>query len=553
MKTGALAEALDAEPRARGASSPGPTRCPRVGDPSDPAAARRPALQRRRGLDHRPGVPGRRRLRPGALAPLRAQRPAARSPAHDAAVWSELAGVTLWGWRRAVSPSPRARTEAVEGSASSAPRSGPRGATTLDRAARATTAPTRSAIGLAVVGAAQPARACYSDLVGPFGRAHRRTARPRCSAGARFLVPIALARRRVALDRPSSGDDDDEDDEESKRRGLRVGARARARRALAVGRRCSHLGRGEARTGSLEPLEHAGGVVGARDRRAARAPGSAPPARRSCSSRSARSACCSSSAPGCARSRSRVATGGRFVGRQRAHAADAAVRARRRPDDRVAADVDARRAPCCSTSSTDDRSSTSSRPRRSSTTTSYEDEDEYEEEETRKRKTKRKTRKTKRASTTKRSTRSTTRTRRTKKKTRTRTTRTRTTRPRTSDEIASSARYRKVAVEAAARPTCSSAARRSEVDPRIVEQGGEVLEATMREFGVDARLIGATVGPTVTRYELELAAGREGQQGHEPRQGDRLRDGEPRRAHPGARSPAAARSASRSRTRCARS
>ncbi len=41
----------------------------------------------------------------------------------------------------------------------------------------------------------------------------------------------------------------------------------------------------------------------------------------------------------------------------------------------------------------------------------------------------------------------------------------------------------------------------------MVEQGGDVLEATMREFGVDARLIGATVGPTVTRYELELAAG----------------------------------------------
>ena len=46
-----------------------------------------------------------------------------------------------------------------------------------------------------------------------------------------------------------------------------------------------------------------------------------------------------------------------------------------------------------------------------------------------------------------------------------------------------------------------------EVDPRMIEAGGEVLEATMREFGVDARLIGATVGPTVTRYELELAAG----------------------------------------------
>jgi S-DNA-T family DNA segregation ATPase FtsK/SpoIIIE len=46
-----------------------------------------------------------------------------------------------------------------------------------------------------------------------------------------------------------------------------------------------------------------------------------------------------------------------------------------------------------------------------------------------------------------------------------------------------------------------------EVDGRMVKQGGDVLEATMREFGVDARLIDATVGPTVTRYELELAAG----------------------------------------------
>ena len=41
----------------------------------------------------------------------------------------------------------------------------------------------------------------------------------------------------------------------------------------------------------------------------------------------------------------------------------------------------------------------------------------------------------------------------------------------------------------------------------MVAAGGEVLEATMREFGVDARLVGATVGPTVTRYELELAPG----------------------------------------------
>ncbi|MGZ4689362.1 MAG: DNA translocase FtsK 4TM domain-containing protein [Acidimicrobiia bacterium] len=46
-----------------------------------------------------------------------------------------------------------------------------------------------------------------------------------------------------------------------------------------------------------------------------------------------------------------------------------------------------------------------------------------------------------------------------------------------------------------------------EVDQRLVEQGGEVLEATMRDFGVDAKLIGMTIGPTVTRYELELAPG----------------------------------------------
>ena len=34
-----------------------------------------------------------------------------------------------------------------------------------------------------------------------------------------------------------------------------------------------------------------------------------------------------------------------------------------------------------------------------------------------------------------------------------------------------------------------------------------MLERTLHDFGVDARLVGATVGPTVTRYELELAAG----------------------------------------------
>ncbi len=45
------------------------------------------------------------------------------------------------------------------------------------------------------------------------------------------------------------------------------------------------------------------------------------------------------------------------------------------------------------------------------------------------------------------------------------------------------------------------------LDQKAVEQGGEVLQATLRDFGVDANLIGMTVGPTVTRYELELAPG----------------------------------------------
>ncbi len=46
-----------------------------------------------------------------------------------------------------------------------------------------------------------------------------------------------------------------------------------------------------------------------------------------------------------------------------------------------------------------------------------------------------------------------------------------------------------------------------EMDSRAVEQGGEVLQSTLKDFGVDATLIGMTVGPTVTRYELELAPG----------------------------------------------
>lgn len=45
------------------------------------------------------------------------------------------------------------------------------------------------------------------------------------------------------------------------------------------------------------------------------------------------------------------------------------------------------------------------------------------------------------------------------------------------------------------------------VERRLIEEGGRVLEATLHQHGVDARVIGMTVGPTVTRYEVQLAAG----------------------------------------------
>src|SRR6185503_13127674 len=46
-----------------------------------------------------------------------------------------------------------------------------------------------------------------------------------------------------------------------------------------------------------------------------------------------------------------------------------------------------------------------------------------------------------------------------------------------------------------------------QADRRLVDEAGRILEAALHQHGVDARLIGATVGPTVTRYELELAPG----------------------------------------------
>ncbi|PIE31324.1 MAG: cell division protein FtsK, partial [Ilumatobacter coccineus] len=49
--------------------------------------------------------------------------------------------------------------------------------------------------------------------------------------------------------------------------------------------------------------------------------------------------------------------------------------------------------------------------------------------------------------------------------------------------------------------------RRQSIDMRTIEQRGRVLQQSLASHGVETELIGQTVGPTVTRYELELGPG----------------------------------------------
>lgn len=46
-----------------------------------------------------------------------------------------------------------------------------------------------------------------------------------------------------------------------------------------------------------------------------------------------------------------------------------------------------------------------------------------------------------------------------------------------------------------------------QIDERAVEAGGQALVAALGAHGVETRLVGRTVGPSITRYELELGAG----------------------------------------------
>ncbi len=46
-----------------------------------------------------------------------------------------------------------------------------------------------------------------------------------------------------------------------------------------------------------------------------------------------------------------------------------------------------------------------------------------------------------------------------------------------------------------------------QVDKAAIREAGEMLEHALAEHGVETRLVGMTIGPTVTRYELELGPG----------------------------------------------
>ena len=52
-----------------------------------------------------------------------------------------------------------------------------------------------------------------------------------------------------------------------------------------------------------------------------------------------------------------------------------------------------------------------------------------------------------------------------------------------------------------------SRSREQRLDVRLLDQAGESLVAALAAHGVDTRLVGRTVGPTVTRFELELGPG----------------------------------------------
>ena len=171
---------------------------PRVGEPGDPAAARGPPVQRRR----RAGSPARCIRSTAATSPPCSLWNARTREGLQMTPVAGGAGVTFGAMAtRRRSKSSRAGGQTGIGSGPrgvAASRSGPRGATTVNEQLRAT-ASTRSRSLLGVFGVLAAARRSSPISSGPFGRAHRRTARRPVLGGGRFLVPIALAGRRARV------------------------------------------------------------------------------------------------------------------------------------------------------------------------------------------------------------------------------------------------------------------------------------------------------------------------------------------------------------------
>ena len=87
-------------------------------------------------------------------------------------------------------------------------------------------------------------------------------------------------------------------------------------------------------------------------------------------------------------------------------------------------------------------------------------------------------------------------------------------------------------VDAAAGAATSRAPAQQAINKAEVEARGRTLVESLDSHGVETQLVGQTVGPTVTRYELELGAGVKVARVTSLQPRHRLRDGGHRRAHP---------------------
>jgi DNA segregation ATPase FtsK/SpoIIIE, S-DNA-T family len=337
------------------------------------------------------------------------------------------------------------------------------------------------AIGLTVFGLLS-LLAMFSDVVGPIGRGIDAAAAALLGRG-KVLVPIAslAAAASTVLQRRT----DDDDEEATKRRGLRFGLGLVLVCGTIVG--AFHLGRARTATGSLEPLKHAGGVIGAVI---------GAPLRAGLGNAGAVIVLVAVGTlgmllvigTGVRQVAQSLATGSRFVGR---HARTLLTLPSEQSDDAAAESptMPVRRAVLFDQLEEEPMLDLVTAEEELEEEDEYEedeeeeyeeeeyeeeeedgeyaeeeyeeyDEDEEEEEE--------------------------------------------------GDEEDGEEEHARPVLKVAWKLPATSLLKKSqarEVDTRLVKQGGDVLEATMREFGVDARLIDATVGPTVTRYELELAAG----------------------------------------------